>query len=240
MNALGINIEFDKDKVCQYLPLIVSGVCAVFYVISIFLNITWIYTALLMLAVGLLGSVSSRFIAQKKAENQLVPITDTVADVFEETEPSEALLQNLETIVVMVNELLSRQIESSRIQSEDAVTAIIDRIVRLNEDVSRFAVDHKLQNDTVLQSMLSQLSDILVSFQFQDRTSQILYHVSNSLSLFVAEVKSVQALRKKQGQPDYDRDTMLGKISQGFTLSEQRAILNTGFQSPVKNNVELF
>ena len=239
MKIPGVEVELDTDKLCRYLPAMVATACAALYSISYLTGISWAYTIVAILFTGFSASAYA-FSIKPNVEDNLVPLDDIEEGVFEETETSEIMLHNLEDITILVNELSSKQIESSRIQTEDAVTAIIDRFVHLSDSLNALSAEQNLQDDVDMKNLQSLLSDILISFQFQDRTSQILQHVSNSLGMFSDEIKSVQALRKKEGQPEYDKDEIIEKLTKGFTTVEQRAMIGCTSQDQDRDSVEFF
>ena len=239
MRIPGIETDIESKTVCRFFPVFVSLFCALIYSFSQFLDITWGYTVFAILVVGFLSSLYLTFLLQED-EKITVSIDAVNESVFEETDPAESMLLNIEAIVLEVNNLSAKQIDVSRIQIEDAVTAIVDRFVHLNEHLSELSFAYDLQDDDEMHRLQASLADILISFQFQDRTSQILQHVSNSLEMFTNEIKSIQALRKKGGQPDYDKDDILKKITKGFSTEEQRAMMPGAQKDPPSNDIEFF
>ena len=239
MNIPDIEINIDSDKVCHFMPVVVSLACISLLVFTQLLGITIIYTSILMLIVGMVGFFYLMHIKHKDQQD-LVPLKEMDDLLFEDSDPTEMMLQNLEAITILINELSARQIEISRIQSEDAVTALINRFTRLSEELNNFAKAHHLQGDSEIIRLNEGFSDILISFQFQDRTSQILSHVANSLELLNDEIKTVQGLREKGAEPEYNQDEILKKVAAGFTTAEQRSILSPNSSAESTNNVELF
>ncbi|HFD32853.1 MAG TPA: hypothetical protein ENJ28_09140 [Gammaproteobacteria bacterium] len=239
MNIPEIEINFDSDKVCRLMPVVVSIACISLFSVVQIIDIPMVYTAFLMLFTGLAGFYYLVRIKHKDQQD-LVPLKEMDELLFEDSDPTEMMLQNLEAITILINELSARQIETSRIQTEDAVTALINRFMRLSEELNSFAKAHQLQGDSEIIRLNEGFSDILVSFQFQDRTSQILSHVANSLELLNDEIKTVQGLREKGAEPEYNQDEILKKVAAGFTTAEQRSMLSPNASAESANNVELF
>jgi len=244
MKIPGIEITLDSDQVSKYMPAAVAVVCGFVFLASNILEITWGYSLLFMLAVGFSATVYLTSVMDN-VKDVVVPLDHLDESVFEEIDQSESMLLNLETIVILVNSLSSKQVEASRIQTEDAVTAILNRFSRIHDDLITYSKVNELQDDHEVQILVASLNDILVSFQFQDRTSQILHHVSNSLEIFSNEIKSIQELRSKDGQPEYDKNQIIKKLTAGFSTAEQRAMVSGGSEVDSKevdskNSIEFF
>jgi len=242
MKNSDVKPQLDTGKWGLYLPAWVSIASGLLYVVSVFGEITWTYTLILMLAIGFSASGYLVFLTrvQKNPVSAPVPLDEPGGSVFVEIDSAEDMLLDLETITMLVSEISCKQIESSRIQTEDAITAILDRFLHLSEGISALSISHDLKDDEEMKRLDSSLSEIMVSFQFQDRTSQVLHHVTNSLGMFSDEIKSIQALREKGGQPEYDKLEIMNKITAGFTTAEQRQIISTKTSDDSTNNVEFF
>ncbi|MDH5258821.1 MAG: hypothetical protein OEX07_12470 [Gammaproteobacteria bacterium] len=239
MKLPGIEITLETDKVCTYMPLAVAAGCGIIFSVAYLLEISWGYSIVFMLFIG--------FVASAYLSSTLLNVRDAVVEinqidevVFEEVDVSESLLVDLETISIEVNGLSAKQIEASRIQIEDAVTAILNRFMHLSEELTQFSEKYGLQDDEEVKKLQSGVADMLVSFQFQDRTSQILNHVANSLEMFSNEIKSTQDIRAKDGQPEYNKDEIIKKLTAGFSTAEQHAMVSDDFKHKSGNDVEFF
>lgn len=239
MKVPGIEISLDQEKVCKLMPSAVAVVCGFIFLATNLFEITWVYSLLYMLVFGISATVYLSTLMSNKKDD-VVPLEYSDEPVFDELDQTESMLLNLESITLLVNDLSARQIETSRIQTEDAVTAILKRFSRFNDELALFTKVNQLEQNAEVQKLLASLADILVSFQFQDRTSQILHHVSNSLEMFNNEIKSIQELRRKDGQPEYDKDEIIKKITAGFRTSEQRAMMSETSNKISENSVEIF
>jgi len=67
-----------------------------------------------------------------------------------------------------------------------------------------------------------EISDTLVNLQCQDRASQILAHVRDSLDGLHARLKQYAAERSGGGSPNIDADAWLNEMALGYTTTEQR------------------
>lgn len=239
MNIPETKIVINLEKVCKHMPIAVSIACVIVLLVFEIFDLSGFYTAILMLSIGF-GASMSLYALLDKNRQHIVPLDDLGDVVFEESDPTELMLRDLENIVISVNKLSAKQIETSRIQTEDAISAILNRFVQLNEDFSRFTASHNLENEESVLILQSSLSDMLISFQFQDRTSQILHHVSNSLEIFNNEINNVRTLREKDGQPQYRQDELMEKVTAGFTTAEQHAMVSNKTAVPPTSSIELF
>lgn len=239
MNIPNSHIIVDSEKACKHMPIAVSVACVLVFLLFEIFDISIFYAAIFMLIIGFIASVTLYTMIEKKQEH-IVKLDDLEDTVFEENDPIESMLRDIENIIITVNELTAKQIEATRIQTEDAVTAIINRVIRLNEDFTTIVQNHDLKEDTMVENYQHLLSDMLVSFQFQDRTSQIMEHVSNSMEMLNNEIRSIQVLREKDGQPKYDQDEIIKKLTAGFTTAEQHALVETKTPIPPAGSIELF
>jgi len=239
MKFSGVDINIESQQLTKYSPVIIVVVCGFIHIISYYFQLSWWFAATVMLFVGYVA-MNVLSITSDKSEVKVVQLNQSNDSVFDEIDPSELMLVDLEVITLQINELSIKQIESSRVQTEDAVTAIIDRFVHVSDELDSISKEHKLEESESVKRLRVSLSDILVSFQFQDRTSQILHHVSNSLDIFNEEIKSIQELRDKGGQPEYDKEEIINKLTAGFTTAEQRAMVSQPTNAESNNKVEFF
>ena len=220
------------------MPAIVSAISGVIIIFCSLLDISTTAQVILVVFTGGAASVYMYGLLSQ-SPHPIVPIEDAEDSVFEDVDPVENMLNELEEITILVNELSAKQIETSRIQTEDAVSAILTRYSQMHDAFVAFLETKNMANDPVALKLRQSLSDMMVSFQFQDRTSQILHHVSNSLEIFNDEIKSIQELRTRDGQPEYDKASIINKMTAGFSTQEQHELMNSKHKSS-NNNVELF
>jgi methyl-accepting chemotaxis protein len=87
----------------------------------------------------------------------------------------------------------------------------------------------------------NEISDILVSLQFQDRVSQILMHVRDSLAEYEICVDENRQLRLSGTPTPIDADAILARLSKGYTTEEQRNIHSGGEGGvPAEEEIEFF
>ena len=124
-----------------------------------------------------------------------------------------------------------------------AITAVIGAAERFGEEDTRSAAEaektiHRvLGNFKEVASGLSassgilrresegirvEISDTLVNLQCQDRASQILAHVRDSLDGLHARLKQYAVERSGGGSPAIDADAWLKEMALGYTTTEQR------------------
>ncbi|MDH5516853.1 MAG: methyl-accepting chemotaxis protein [Gammaproteobacteria bacterium] len=86
-----------------------------------------------------------------------------------------------------------------------------------------------------------EISDILVSLQFQDRVSQILTHVNDSLKKYDEIILSNRGLRQQGVLVAFDGAEILEVFKQGYTTDEQRKLDGGAeFSAPSEDEIEFF
>ncbi len=127
-----------------------------------------------------------------------------------------------------VNQVVTELYDFSN-SSSDAVQQAIDS----GEDVIERVVEHlssrnkQLSDDghrlfDLSRKMQDEIQQMLVSFQYQDRTSQILQQVSGSLGLICDMVQQRREQRAQNIQPEaWDIDALLQDVKSNYTTTEQ-------------------
>lgn len=72
--------------------------------------------------------------------------------------------------------------------------------------------------------IIKEINDILVSLQFQDRVSQILSHVKQSMYQFSEVMADKQGQRQAGIYEPYDLSELLAKLHKGYTTQEQHRL----------------
>ena len=105
----------------------------------------------------------------------------------------------------------------------DAEDAIVEVIQRFNEVTKGFSESAQTLRGTSTQ-IRDEIELMLVSLQFQDRTSQILTHVKQDIEN-LAQLVERRSEASDQGEAlsDVDVDTWLRKMELSYTTHEQRA-----------------
>ncbi|WP_407316832.1 methyl-accepting chemotaxis protein [Pseudomonas sp. nanlin1] len=107
-------------------------------------------------------------------------------------------------------------------QSEARIQGVLDRFGEVTERLSHSA--ELLQREG--SGIREEVNDVLVSLQFQDRTSQILAHVRNNLDRLQAHLQQREAT---PGQPDdLDVRAWLQDMERTYATDEQRQIHSGG------------
>lgn len=100
--------------------------------------------------------------------------------------------------------------------SEAAIRGVLDRF--------HGAADGLVQSSAILRresvGIRDEIADVLVSLQFQDRVSQILFHVQKYMGLLWEQVK-----KRSEGTPVAiaDDEEWFGQMERSYTTEEQRA-----------------
>ncbi|MDH5179583.1 MAG: methyl-accepting chemotaxis protein [Gammaproteobacteria bacterium] len=108
----------------------------------------------------------------------------------------------------------------SEINSRELVESVLTNLKQVMEGLSESSL--VLQNTGV--GIVREINDILVSLQFQDRVSQILVHVNNSMREFNSIIEDKKQHRVNGDFNQYDLATFMDKLEKGYTTEEQRAI----------------
>ncbi len=87
----------------------------------------------------------------------------------------------------------------------------------------------------------NEIADILVSLQFQDRVSQILVHVRDSLHDYENIISETHEHRAAGSRTPIDGEAVLASLVSGYTTNEQRELHSGGKASaPADEEIEFF
>lgn len=138
--------------------------------------------------------------------------------------------EKIAAMVSTVNNAMHKALENAAVYSMDDLKAemnsreLVDGVM----DNLKNVMDGLSESSGVLQQtsvgIVNEVNDILVSLQFQDRVSQILVHVNNSMNEFNLMVSEKKQHRVNGEYDKYDLGSFLTKLEQGYTTEEQRAI----------------
>lgn len=139
---------------------------------------------------------------------------DTGNRITDKTEEVHKIVTELATFSQQTNHSVGAAIHSG----EDIVEAVIkdlnERTGRLEQDRVRL-----LQNAQMIETEIQQM---LVSFQFQDRVSQILSQVSGSFEHIAAIIDQRRSQRSAGIDPEIlDIEKLLSEVKQTYTTTEQ-------------------
>ncbi len=143
----------------------------------------------------------------------------------------------MKTLLQRTEEVMARDIALEK-HVDDTTQEVLDRLRSIVDELAQSANTLREENIGIGQ----EVDDILVSLQFQDRSSQILCHVRDSLSGF----SEVVQLREEDGQAGrvgkrVDVSAFLEQMEKDYTTDEQRANhLGSRKISESKNEITFF
>jgi methyl-accepting chemotaxis protein len=120
-----------------------------------------------------------------------------------------------------VKQMVSMSAEDDKIEqtSEDTIQHVLNDLQSMTENLSDSL--NNLQDES--KGIRGEIEDILVSLQFQDRVSQILVQVQNSLLAYNDLLKKDSSLRENGDLPDpIDIAEVNKTLKQGLATTEQR------------------
>lgn len=138
--------------------------------------------------------------------------------------------EKIAAMVGTVNNAMHKALENAATYSKDDLKAEINSRDRVDSVLTNLksVMDGLSESSHVLQEagvgIVNEINDILVSLQFQDRVSQILVHVNNSMVDFNTIVSEKKSQRINGDFDQYDLDSFMKNLEQGYTTEEQRAI----------------
>ncbi len=104
--------------------------------------------------------------------------------------------------------------------SESAIHDVLNRFHQMTSSMSQ--ATEAMQ--TIGQQIRDEISNVLVSLQFQDRTSQILTHVCKSLDALFKHLQQAKNEIQRGSQVRIDAQQWLKDMELGYTTREQRQI----------------
>jgi len=117
-------------------------------------------------------------------------------------------------------------------QSEDTIQTFLQKFETAAADMSN--AYNQLQEDSRVIS--NEISELLVSIQFQDRTSQILAHVRNSQTDLLEIINAIADGEKTEYFTD--TDSWISRMEAGYTMEEQK--MNTSVNSRTDEEITFF
>ncbi len=123
--------------------------------------------------------------------------------------------------------------------SKETISAVLGDLKGLTQSISGSAVKMKASS----KEIRNEISDILVSLQFQDRMSQILCSVESALALTCEQIEQSVNSRDENGMHrPVDVEMLLEKLEQSYTTTEQ--LMNhdgeTAVEATEDNEIEFF
>lgn len=125
-------------------------------------------------------------------------------------------------LTLMSAEQASIQDEAAETEARDAIHVVLEELHEVTDGLSTSS--NMLKEVSV--SIVKEINDILVSLQFQDRVSQILVHVNQSMGQFSGVMADKQRQRLEGIFEKYDLSGLLEHLQKGYTTEEQRRLHN--------------
>ncbi len=122
-------------------------------------------------------------------------------------------------------------------ESQETVNNVLSNLLGILDGLS--SSSEILKTESV--GISHEISDILVSLQFQDRVSQIQTHVRDSLHDFEKTIEDNRSLRQQGTNIPIDGAAILAMLAAGYTTDEQRDLHSGGDASaPTDEEIEFF
>ena len=149
---------------------------------------------------------------------------------------AEAMVSTMESA-----ELAAEEEQRAEAGARSTVNTVLNALHDMMEGLSNST--ETLRNENV--GIQAEIEDILISLQFQDRTSQILSHVRDSLQEYAERVNESQAERIAGRPTPIDSAHVMAVLEKGYTTDEQRNVHNGGqtqtqTQAPEHQEIEFF
>ncbi len=150
--------------------------------------------------------------------------------------------QRIGETVVIVNDAIHKTLDISQEytktdtatlnKASDVIAGVISRFKQNASDI----VHHNETMRTQSESVAQDISEVLVSLQFQDRISQTLGHIAADQDKLHAHIQNRNAQRQQNlAPPALDADHWLAELAQTYTTPEQHGI-HRGEKSSAKSN----
>ena len=158
-----------------------------------------------------------------KAGEQIVKMVNTVNEAMK--------------LTLLSAEQASIQDEAAETEARDAINIVLKEL----HDVTGGLAESSSMLKDVSIGIVKEINDILVSLQFQDRVSQILVHVVDSLHQFSDVMADKQKQRVQGIFEKYCLTSLLDSLRKGYTTEEQHR-LHDGESAggPEEKEVEFF
>jgi methyl-accepting chemotaxis protein len=140
---------------------------------------------------------------------------DTGNRITDKTEEVNQVVRELSSFSSQTSESVHNAIESGEKIVEDVIQDLNQRTQNLADDGKKlYSLSNMLQ---------AEIQDMLVSFQFQDRVTQILQQVTGSLDHISGIVEERQRIRASGAdQEPLNIDALLDEVKSNYTTTEER------------------
>lgn len=138
--------------------------------------------------------------------------------------------EKIAEMVGTVNNAMHKALENAAVYSRDDLKSemysreLVESVLGDLKGVMDGLSDSSKVMTTTGAGIITEINDILVSLQFQDRVSQIMAHVNSSMTEFNNIVVEKKQQRANGELTDYDLSAFMNSLEAGYTTEEQRAI----------------
>jgi methyl-accepting chemotaxis protein len=140
---------------------------------------------------------------------------DTGNRITDKTEEVNQVVSELSSFSDRTSESVNNAIETGEQIVEDVIKDLNERTQHLAEDGKKLY--------SLSQMLQGEIQEMLVSFQFQDRVSQILQQVSGSLDHISGIIEQRKTIRASGAIPEpLDVDGLLEEVKSSYTTTEER------------------
>lgn len=158
-----------------------------------------------------------------KAGEQIVAMVNRVNDAMK--------------LTLLSAEQASLQDQAAETEARNAINMVLGEL----HDVTGGLADSSAMLKDVSIGIVKEINDILVSLQYQDRVSQILQHVIQSMRQFSDVMADKQRQRLQGKYEQYNLTGLLNELHKGFTTEEQRRLhIGENAGGPEGEEVEFF
>ncbi len=141
-----------------------------------------------------------------KAGEQIVNMVNRVNDAMK--------------LTLLSAEQASIQDEAAETEARTSINVVLEELHSVTDGLSTSS--NMLQSVSI--AIVKEINDILVSLQFQDRVSQIMQHVTQSMYKFSSILADKQGQRHHGVFEDYHVEGLLAELQKGYTTEEQRRL----------------
>lgn len=142
----------------------------------------------------------------------------------------KVMQQRIYEIECSINETLSMVDEACEkdervmVESKDTISGVLSKLQRMTQDISNSAEEMQVSS----KGIRNEISDILVSLQFQDRMSQILCSVESTLEMTCEQIEESVGNTDEYGMHrPVNVEMLLDKLEKSYTTTEQIANHNS-------------
>ncbi len=135
------------------------------------------------------------------------------------TEIVNKVTTSVDDTLVFATESMEKDLELEK-QGANTVKTVLDSLQWITQGIVNSS--EILKGESI--GIIGEINGILVSLQFQDRTSQILQHVHQALNELAEKVQQDRQRIENGEQSSLDVDAILGVLEESYTTDEERQL----------------